>query len=1064
MSRQSKGNHRRLRYESLEDRRMLSMTYQVINTNNSGAGSLRDAVALADNLPGKDEIVFAASMFTSGTPVISLSSAIQVDDPVKIHSPLGEVIITGSAQEALLLKPALSQGINEDFEISNLRIQNFKYGIRVTDSGGNPDATIEGVNIVNNIFLDNEIGIYFERSLVPFEIRDNQILGILAPSADPEAGIWIENLSIQTNTFNPVIDNNVIGDNEDYGIIVFAAKIPNLVISGNRIGADFGGNAAPNGVGILVQDHPAPFDDRLTEIDQITGNEIVFNGTGISIIDIDQVTIDGSNDISFNTGNGIEISHSPGQMFRNSSDHVIAGNQFRSNGGSAVAIGESTADLSERNRVSNNFFTGNGALPIDILGDGIVNPNDSQDIDTGPNKLLNYPVIVESGIVDEGTQWKVPIDFESISSGDYIFEFYKYNPTLEEYSFIRSETRNLPLGDLQEDFFFQKGTEINSGDFLAALAIWDMTSTSIVVGDTSELVGTSLPLVNDTTPPTITDVILSGSDPTWTRAPYSFADIVLAGEQFKPIFTEGVDTLQIQFSENVTFGNNGAELKLRRKNGVEVTGITFDGITGTTATWTFAAALPSDKLAIHLSDLTITDASGNQLDGDWENDDNDVAGQALFVNTPDDITDDTGEAFSVGDGLAGSLNNEFRFHFAYLPGDYDGDGVVAIGSEGATGDGNGDGLVDSNDLTVGTNGQLLSLRGIGGADFGSTSLGIVEDEIVNEFDFAVWDNGFGTGGSGVPGDVDGDGDVDGVDFFFWQQAFGTFSAWYVPTTGSGLASALVGPAAPQVMNVIISGSSSLHSDFSFDTVDGSGSQLATVPVGGADTVSIVFSEGVNVSAGSLIVIGMTTANMPTLADFSYDTATNTATWRFEGWALGDNYLISLADSVTDVEGNLLDGEWTNPASISTVNAAVSEFPSGDGNPGGRFNFFMTLLAGDANLDGVVNISDFGILATNWGGTNLFFQDGDFNGDGAVDGNDFNSLAFNWGTNLQDIWALADLDGDNDIDADDLDTITANFGMTGATWADGDLNGDGSVTIEDLDLAFLQFGLGLDLVA
>ncbi len=285
--------------------------------------------------------------------------------------------------------------------------------------------------------------------------------------------------------------------------------------------------------------------------------------------------------------------------------------------------------------------------------------------------------------------------------------------------------------------------------------------------------------------------------------------------------------------------------------------------------------------------------------------------------------------------------------------------------------------------------------------------------------------------------------------------------------GNGLASALVGSAAPQVMNVIISGSNSLHSDFSFDTVDGSGSQLATVPVGGADTISIVFSEGVNVSSGSLLVIGMTTANMPTLADFSYDTATNTASWRFEGWALGDNYLISLSDSVTDVDGNLLDGEWTNPASISTVNAAVSEFPSGDGNPGGRFNFFMTLLAGDANLDGVVDVTDFYIWEQgNWGiTTGNVFQGGDFNGDGTADILDARgALSYNWGSNLQDIWALADLDGDNDIDADDLDTITANFGMTGATWADGDLNGDGSVTIEDLDLAFLQFGSGIDLVA
>ena len=311
-----------------------------------------------------------------------------------------------------------------------------------------------------------------------------------------------------------------------------------------------------------------------------------------------------------------------------------------------------------------------------------------------------------------------------------------------------------------------------------------------------------------------------------------------------------------------------------------------------------------------------------------------------------------------------------------------------------------------------------------------------------------------------------DGDVDGGDLLSLTAFYGFATAWYIPTAQGPLFAQVGGPAA-QILNVIVSGSVSQHDPFSFDTVDGSGSQLATVPVGAADTISIVFSEGVNVSANSLFVIGLTTANMPTLAEFFYDTTTHTATWRFEGWALGDNYLLSLSDSITDTDGNHLDGEWTNPASITTTNSLVSEFPSGDGNPGGRFNFFMTLLPGDANLDGVVDATDASILLGNIGQGLLdaLFTDGDFNGDGFVTGSlDGSVYLSNMGANLQDIWALADLDGDYDIDSDDLDVINANLGLTGATWEDGDLNGDGEVTLEDLDLAFLQFGLDLDLVA
>jgi hypothetical protein len=48
--------------------------------------------------------------------------------------------------------------------------------------------------------------------------------------------------------------------------------------------------------------------------------------------------------------------------------------------------------------------------------------------------------------------------------------------------------------------------------------------------------------------------------------------------------------------------------------------------------------------------------------------------------------------------------------------------------------------------------------------------------------------------------------------------------------------------APQVTGVTISGSGSTHDDY--DVPDGSGDQIKTVPVGGADEISITFSEDV----------------------------------------------------------------------------------------------------------------------------------------------------------------------------------------------------------------------------
>jgi hypothetical protein len=57
------------------------------------------------------------------------------------------------------------------------------------------------------------------------------------------------------------------------------------------------------------------------------------------------------------------------------------------------------------------------------------------------------------------------------------------------------------------------------------------------------------------------------------------------------------------------------------------------------------------------------------------------------------------------------------------------------------------------------------------------------------------------------------------------------------------------------------------------------------------------------------------------------------------------------------------------------------------------NFFV--LAGDANRDRVVDITDLGILATNWQGTGRTFSQGDFNYDGTVDITDLGILASKW---------------------------------------------------------------------
>ncbi len=59
---------------------------------------------------------------------------------------------------------------------------------------------------------------------------------------------------------------------------------------------------------------------------------------------------------------------------------------------------------------------------------------------------------------------------------------------------------------------------------------------------------------------------------------------------------------------------------------------------------------------------------------------------------------------------------------------------------------------------------------------------------------------------------------------------------------------------------------------------------------------------------------------------------------------------------------------------------------------------LVTLAGDANLDGMVNLSDFNSLAVNFG-TDGYWHEGDFNYDGVVNLADFNLLAANFGKSI-----------------------------------------------------------------
>lgn len=91
---------------------------------------------------------------------------------------------------------------------------------------------------------------------------------------------------------------------------------------------------------------------------------------------------------------------------------------------------------------------------------------------------------------------------------------------------------------------------------------------------------------------------------------------------------------------------------------------------------------------------------------------------------------------------------------------------------------------------------------------------------------------------------------------------------------------------------------------------------------------------------------------------------------------------------------LPDGNYTATMPAGSVKDAAD-------NPlAAAYSFDFFALAGDANHDRWVDISDLAILSTNWQQSGLTFSQGDFNYDGGVDANDLAILATHWQMKLE----------------------------------------------------------------
>lgn len=223
--------------ESLEERRLLS-TYVVTNPNNSGSGSLRDAIQQANSNSGLDVINF--NIPGSGVQTISPAFFLpQITDPVEIH---GETQSGYSGKPLIELNGSLAGTSN---------VLEFK-------AGGN---LVQGINI-HSFALD---GIVFAEPTGPDATGNNNVLKNFI-GTDPTGTVAMGNQSGIHLIHSPhdLIENNLISGNAQSGVFVADQFSTDTHIAGNLIGTDISGMTAlgnkVNGVALGAPPSPTPGD------------------------------------------------------------------------------------------------------------------------------------------------------------------------------------------------------------------------------------------------------------------------------------------------------------------------------------------------------------------------------------------------------------------------------------------------------------------------------------------------------------------------------------------------------------------------------------------------------------------------------------------------------------------------------------------------------------------------------------------------------------------------------------------------------------------------------------
>ena len=377
------------------------MTFTVLNTNDSGPGSLRQAMNDANANPGIDNIHF--NIPGPGPHTISLLSEL----PNSVFGNAG-MVIDGTTQPgwAAVQRPVIEiDGTNAGGDARGFVFgsgNSVLRGLAINRFGTGGTGGDRFLGIGAGVFLGGS-----GNSVVEGCFIGTDVTGTIAR---PNRNDGIAVLSPNNRIGGPsAAQRNVISANGRDGIFVSLGTGTPNVIQNNFIGVDVTGSVdAGNGAnGVNVSSGPG----ATIQNNVIAGNNqngIQF-GTSVGVISGNVI---GTN-LSLASGLGNTLN---GISFSAATGVPVTANTIAFNGSNGVLV---SATSSTNNITANSIFS-NGGLGIDLSPPGLT-PNDAGDADTGANGLQNFPLLSSAQVSGVST---VVMGTLSSGSGTYRIDFY----------------------------------------------------------------------------------------------------------------------------------------------------------------------------------------------------------------------------------------------------------------------------------------------------------------------------------------------------------------------------------------------------------------------------------------------------------------------------------------------------------------------------------------------------------------------------------------------------------------------------------------------------------------